>query len=215
MKKLLVTLALLTNSLLLAQVGIGTTNPLETLHVAGNQIIDGLNNTNPLSNGVLNKVYVDSQGKLILSNDSGVVIDENDILPFPQGLLNTDPETVIFTYTFTVEYDRLVSFNSSISANYYWDTYYTPITDSVNRLSGSVLRLNGTKISEDRDDYTNTVNWYAITLTGYNYLKHSREMYLTAGTYTVELSVFVADGNRDTYVEFGGNDLDIFSIIKK
>jgi len=214
MKKLIL-LALSITGVINAQVGIGTTNPLDMLHVAGETRIDGLNTSNPLNNGVLTKVYVDNNGRLVLGADAveSVIENQTDIIPFPIGLSNTDPETVLHTETFVIDYPRLVRISSSISLTYYRNWFYTPITNGMNRLTGSVLRLNGVEISEDRDDYTNNGSDFTI-MTGYNYLKNYREILLPAGTYTIELSVFVANGGGSTYVEFGGNNVDVLSIIQ-
>lgn len=197
------------------KVGIGTTNPLETLDVNGTARVESLGAFNPLNNGVKTKVYADGNGKLILSNDLGRVVysNENFIL-IPIGLDQSSTDTVIFTYTFTVDYDRLVRFTSELSVNYFRDSAYRPIDDGIMRLTGSSLLLNGNPISVDRNTYTNNRSTWGETVTGYKYLKHYREMFLTAGTYTVELEVFVNNSYARTYVEFGGNTFDLINIIQ-
>lgn len=72
MKKNYIVILLLTSTILNAQVGIGTSNPQEDLHIAGNNStirIESLNNVNnPLNDGLKNaRVFIDSNGELTLT----------------------------------------------------------------------------------------------------------------------------------------------------
>ncbi len=213
--KIVLFISTLIVSISFAQVGIGTTNPLDMLHIAGDTRIDGLNNINPLNNGVYTKVYADSNGKLVLGAEASeaIIEDQIDILPVAVGVLRGNSR-VLYAKTFDVEYTRLVKISSTISLAYYQNIDEDGITNGMNRITGSILKLNGNEISEDRDDYSNYGGSYYDIMVGYNYLKNYREMLLTPGTYTLELSVFVATGGGETYVKFGGNNVDVLSIIQ-
>lgn len=62
-------LALFITATASAQIGVGTTNPQETLHVNGTVRVESLGVTNTLNNGTSTTVSVDGDGTLILSNN--------------------------------------------------------------------------------------------------------------------------------------------------
>jgi|GEM_PF-6185034 len=214
MKKLTL-LALLMTVSLNAQVGIGTVTPQETLHVAGTTRVDSLGPTNLLNNGIASNVMVDANGTLILANGpaDSVIVDDSNILPFPIGVNGGSTNVVVHSQNFTTTYERKVRFNTSISANYYRNGWYQPITNGQSRIIGCRLEVDGVAISRDRNNYSNHGDSNTV-MTGYVYLKNAREVILPAGVHTVRLIVFVSDGGGNTFVEFGGNSVDVMSIIQ-
>lgn len=205
---------------LFAQVGIGTTNPQETLHLGGTTStirIDGLNTANNvLNNGVSTNVVVDAQGNLKLSNNSSnvsILVDSNDIITTNIGL-NTPTgaliSSTIYTTTINIAFPRLVNIKSSVSADFYKNNAYVPLNDGNARIIGSSLIVNGIVKDKDRESYTNSVTAGAVV--GYLYLQNQTYVYLAAGTHTISIEVFVIGSDR-TYVEFGGNN-DYFQIVQ-
>lgn len=229
--KLLVLMISLTS---FAQVGIGTTTPLDALHVAGGTSairVDGLNQTNNvLNNGVSSNVEADINGKLVLKNNSVATTflsNQTNILTTvvgvnaPSGTVATTVSRFIYSTTFTTAYPRLVYIRTTVSASFYEKPDLTKISDSNVRLIGSKLIINGGIKDEDRAWYTNKEG----SMVGFLYLSNTTFMFLPAGPHTLGIEVFVIGGTRPvngnpptapnlTYVEFGGSDSDFLQIVQ-
>ena len=76
MKKHILILTLLLTSLVQAQVGIGTVNPQETLHIVGDLIVEGFSNIDNSTS----LVGADNEGNLITLNlDNQLTLENNSL----------------------------------------------------------------------------------------------------------------------------------------
>ncbi|MCW5520653.1 hypothetical protein J1N09_12435 [Aureitalea sp. L0-47] len=126
---------------LLAQVGINTTNPQQSVHVAGstsNVRIDGLNESNNTENLGINsttRVYVDGEGDLVLGSESDnvqMLVDSENYLnnvENPTSLVNQTGTAFGYEIagyptdfagsTFTLTKNAIVEVNYSVSYSLY------------------------------------------------------------------------------------------------
>lgn len=138
-----------------AQVGIGTTNPQQKLHIAsptGTLRIESLNSTNNPNNGGdingdgdfsndLFPLYVDEYGDFTIKFKPLLNSEDIDALNnLPTSTVYLDPannngyeQTDIITYTITVTREALLEIKYNISFDVYYDSTKTIITDNLAR----------------------------------------------------------------------------------
>lgn len=147
MKKIIYTFTILANSFAFAQVGVNTTSPAEELHVAGSTStirVEGLNETNNplnLGNRQNSRVYVDTDGDLVLADtpaDIGILFNPANYLADPLVTGGADSNQINQTgtgagysqagwprvigagsSTFTLTEPAIVEVNYSLSYNIY------------------------------------------------------------------------------------------------
>lgn len=218
-----------------AQVGIGTTDPQQKLHIAsstGTLRVESLNTTNNSYNGGGTEtypLYVDKNGDFILLfkpliNSEDIDAFNDAILPNSSvTLLSTDIDgiesTVIDTYTITVNRPSVLELKYNISYDVYLNASKTIITDGLARRIETYITVTGQtrKYGPTSKCYTSfSVNSVAGTF--YN----SCTTYITlpaAGTYDIKFNGAVSSdinaglGNisESTYVEFATGQDFIFA----
>lgn len=199
-----------------AQVGINTTNPRQSLHIAGatgTLRVESLDhNNNPQNGGDVNgdldltndtfPLYVDANGDFTLELQTVVVSDGSDIfdhtsLPTSSVFLSendVDGEvtTKIAAYTLTVNRPAILEVKYGVSFNVYADVLKNPITDQKARLIGNYIEVTG-----DSRLYGPTTQSYSsrstTTQTGSIYNGHSTYIKLpAAGIYEVSIMGLVS-----------------------
>ena len=216
-----------------AQVGIGTTTPLQKLHIAGNSStvrIDGLSSVNNANNnGIDNPVIkVNSNGDLILEPAvNAIKIDASDADTFmsaPVVLsdnLGEFSSSVAYSVDITLTKQTLVEVTFWTACDLYNDDGTTSIDDGRVRLFGGFVTHvgTGTDIVYSANSYTNTINSGTVE-TGYFTIGGNGYIDLPAGNHTFELLVFAAggentnNGNSDGYtITFGANAFNRFQIV--
>ena len=219
-----------------AQVGIGTTNPQQKLHIAsptGTLRVESLNSVNNPYNGggtINYPLYVDETGDFSLVftpiiNSEDLDAFNDAILPNSSVSLSTNDadginSTVIDTRDITVYRPSILELKYSISYDVYLDALNTKITDGLARRIETYITVIGQtrKYGPTSKVYTSSsVNSVAGTF--YN----SCTTYITlptAGTFTIEFNGAVSSdinsGNggtisRSTYVEFVVGDDFLFA----
>lgn len=218
-----------------SQVGIGTTDPQQKLHIAsstGTLRVESLNTTNNSYNGGGTEtypLYVDKNGDFILLfkpliNSEDIDAFNDAILPNSSViLLSTDIDgiesTVIDTYTITVNRPSVLELKYNISYDVYLNAFKTKITDGLARRIETYITVTGQtrKYGPTSKCYTSSsVNSVAGTF--YN----SCTTYITlpaAGTYDIKFNGAVSSdinagfGNisESTYVEFATGQDFVFA----
>lgn len=222
-----------------SQVGVGTSNPQQELHVAGSSStirVEGLNSTNnPNNTGARTQpVHVDSDGDLIVpsspagaeilfSSDnlliSGVRVSTqsggnvNDSQIYTTSFTLTQPAIVLISYSMTLEF-----FEYDLNGN------KNPLNnDEKPRVAANYLRMgNGTIatsniIGMSGQSYTGNDDGGFIA-TGFTYNNATEHILLPAGTHSVHIfgSVFANSNNNNTNdafsADFGGSAFDYLRI---
>lgn len=142
MKRYIIIFSFLFSSSLIAQVGVNTNTPKQTLHVAGAtegikvEGLDAINNVNNLGAGSSTRVYVDADGDLTLASASRnveILFDSENYLEdavTPDNLVNQTgvnfgyniagvPAAGIAGSTFTLTKPAIIEVNYSVS----WQLY--------------------------------------------------------------------------------------------
>jgi hypothetical protein len=213
-----------------AQVGIGTTNPQEALHIAGSNAtirIEGLDS----SNNTLNKggtemynVMVDANGKLSLSDLPGQLSSEASMSsPIAvQTTANSDlNSTELFQRSFTLTQRAMVVITYYISMDFKSYDGSACLTDGRAKIAHNYWYLGDGTTPNTSKTYGMTSTVYSNsdcdTATGYVYNSRSVTIPLGAGTYSVHMNGAVYGGGITSdaafRVTFGDIDrLDIHAI---
>lgn len=204
------------------QVGIGTTNPQASLHIAGNKStvrIDALNvDNNALNDGTkLAPTYIEKNGEITLS-PSGTGISSIQIIDassaFSERVVATNnnaPKTItnIYLYEITLPSETFIEVKYSLSFNIF-ETYNTVNQTGVKIFDGEARQVKTYfTIDEEPSRYGQiSQNYYNILNGGGSgafYNNGFAYISLPPGTYTLK---FYADigghENNTTAVVFGG-----------
>ncbi|MBT8262697.1 MAG: hypothetical protein KJO05_07735 [Bacteroidia bacterium] len=231
MKKI-VTLCLLcaTTVFSWAQVGIGTTNPQEALHIAGNDgsiRIDGLNSSNNTKNmgGTdMYNVVVDADGNLALADVSGELSSEASMVSpvVIQTAANSGMNSnELYSKTFTLTQRALVVVTYHISMEFENYDGSDKVDDGRAKIAHNYWYLGDGTSPDTSKSYGMTSSVYfsssTDTASGYIYNSRSVTIPLDAGTYSIHLNGAVYGGGLTSdaafRVTFGDLDrLDINAI---
>ena len=195
----LITLLAISSSL--AQVGIGTTNPQESLHIAGSSStirVDGLNSANNNKNfggSSMYNVMVDADGDLTLGNMSGEI---------SSGPIFTSAVTVqtaansalnsaeLYQKDFTLTQRALVVITYYVSLDFKSYDGTTNVDDGRAKIAHNYFYLGDGTTPDTSKTYGMTSSVYSNancdTATGFVYNSRSTTIALEAGTYSVHLN---------------------------
>jgi hypothetical protein len=169
MKKIffLLILCLVPFPTLYSQVGVDTSNPQQTLHIAGSTgtlRVDSLNGTNNDNNGGdadgdtdptndTYPLYVDENGEFTLelsifeNSDDTDAFDDTTLPTSTVTLLANDGDgiatTTIKTYSITVSRPTVIEAKYGLSFNIYLNSLYTDITDNYARRVQTYITVTG------------------------------------------------------------------------
>lgn len=219
-----------------AQVGINTTDPQQTLHIAGgatNTIrIDALNKTNnpsyhETSGTSLRNIAVTSDGDLILAPQMTNLVGGDFVDAVPAAVALTSAtgggvSTTLATYTFTIERRSVVFFNSSVGASFV-DTAGNTLLDGKPRLAFSWLQFSSVPagsglsstavLTSSSAIYTPTTTTGTSVVNGNAMLNNSTQAILPPGSYTILLRASIYGGSFAFRGIFGGTSDDRLSIV--
>ncbi len=206
----------------LAQVGIGTTNPQEALHIAGSNAtirLEGLDN----SNNILNKggtdmynVMVDTNGKLSLSEQPGQLSSEANMSSAVavQTTANSDlNSSELYTRSFTLTQKAMVVITYYISLDFKSYDGTACITDGRAKIAHNYWYLGDGTTPDTTKTYGMTSSVYSNadcdSATGYVYNSRSVTIPLDAGTYSVHMNGAVYGGGITSDAAFRATYGDI------
>ena len=229
-------------------VGIGTTNPQEVLHIANNGAtirIDEFNAVkNPIKNNGIDLVplAVDADGNMVLGDNvflsdittdisaaAGTFLSPTVFVDTVDGTGNCfcDAETynsgLLSTINFSLTKETLIEINTSVAVSMYNKGGSSVITDSMNRLYGIAVYVNGSRLFNDADSHTSGDSGALAALTTYNVgyynVGGNGFLILPAGNHTIDLYGYVAGVSVDTgigYIYSGARAVfgDAFSFLK-
>lgn len=223
MKKNYTFFLLLISSTVFAQVGIGTTNPEATLHVAGDNStirIEGLNeNNNSLNDGIkLAPTYVDKTGELTLSSGNGIssiyILDASNVFSdkvVAENVNSASSDTIIYNYQLTLPSDTFIEVKYSLSYNVYsrYDQnreFGLRIFDGQSRMIKNYFTIDSGSVKYGPISQ-NYYNLFEGGGSGTFYNNGFAYVKLEAGTYLLSFHAEIAGdvGNR-TAVVFGGDE---------
>ncbi|MAP54536.1 hypothetical protein [Altibacter sp.] len=213
-----------------AQVGIGTTNPQETLHVAGSGStirVEGLshvNNSSNLGGSSMYNVLVDQNGTMVLGNLSGEISSDSNI-ESPVVVQTTANSGLnasqLYKKNFTLTQRALVVITYYVALDFQGYDGITKIDDGRAKVAHNYFYLgNGTTPDTSKSYGMTSVVYSNVncdTATGFIYNSRSMTIALEPGTYSVHLQGAVFGGGLVSdaafQVAFGNGDrLDIQAI---
>ena len=179
------------NLSLMAQVGIGTSNPEKELHISGTNStirVDGLNQTNNANNSgtASTPLGVNSDGDLIVLKKTRLIVDNRTPFTTPVSVISTGSFTTspIFTTTFTLTDDALIQVSSCLLFDILEADGDPLLSDLDGRSYGTAIHINGTRYARDtRIIFGSDV----ATITGTFSSNLSTYIILPAGTHTLEI----------------------------
>ena len=206
-----------------AQVGLGTTEPQETLHVAGTDStirIEGLNNeNNSLNQGGANKynVLVNAEGNLSLGTVSGELFSEAAI-NIPVEIATTVNSGMnsaeIYKQNFTLDQKAIVVITYYMSVDFKTFDGSSNINDGRAKIAHNYFYLGDGTTADTSKTYgmtsTTYTNLVCDTATGFVYNSRSTTISLEPGTYSIHLNGAVFGGDLTPNAAFSATfgDLD-------
>lgn len=205
-----------------AQVGIGTSDPKEALHVAGSTStirIEGLSNENNSHNsgdGKMYNVFVDSDGDLALGAQSGQIASgPNVVTPVVvQTTANSGLNAAeLYKKNFTLTQRALVVITYYVSVDFKTFDGTANIDDGRAKIAHNYFYLGDGTTADDTKAFgmTSTVysNVNCDTATGFVYNSRSATISLEPGTYSVHLNGAVFGGDITSEAAFRATFGDI------
>jgi hypothetical protein len=205
-----------------AQVGIGTTNPQEALHIAGSDAtirLEGLDNTNNTLNKGGTSMYnvmVDANGKLSLGEQPGQLSSESNmsspvaVQTTPNSDLNS---TELYSRSFTLTQRAMVVVTYYISLDFKSYDGSGCIMDGRAKIAHNYWYLGDGTTADTTKTYGMTSTAYSNsdcdTATGYVYNSRSVTIPLEAGTYSVHFNGAVYGGGITSDAAFRATFGDI------
>jgi len=215
----LVILTFFSTTLMHAQIGIGTTNPLEDLHISGNNStlrIDGINATNNsnnlanVTNGKNAIASADENGNIVLQSlpaGIDVLLNAKNFLP-SNYFLDTgtsgqpDREEIYTSPSFTLTQSAVVTFKYSVSYKVLNRAGTLPVSDGKPRLVFTYLNLGdgstadtSVRYATSAKTYTNSHSGAGVVIDGTMYNSSSDSILLPAGTYSVHMFALIVNYN--------------------
>ncbi|QNJ98270.1 hypothetical protein [Constantimarinum furrinae] len=191
-----------------AQVGIGTTDPQEILHISGNDStirIDGLNSENNNKNMGGDSSYnvmVDANGNLKLAEVSGELSSESSVATpvIIQTTANSGlNSSEVYKKNFTLTERALVVITYYISVDFKSYDGTTNIADGRAKIAHNYFYLGDGTTPDTSKAYGMTSSVYSNsncdTATGFVYNSRSTTISLEPGTYSIHLNGAVYGGN--------------------
>jgi hypothetical protein len=225
------------NFQMLGQVGIKTTDPQATLHVAEESStikIEGLsflNNNNNLGSNSSTRVFVNSFGDLVLGNRNdniNFILDIADYIPnnrefnFPQTGTGENftylvPNSYTFQ-TFTLTQEAIVEINYSVSWRIRKNNSQKVSDRGARSVETAVYILNNATSSYLPKTYALTGQFYSngdtqLGAAGFFYNTGSDYVLLNAGTYTIHFGGRVTGGGNENITIYFGGDNDQLQIV--
>lgn len=213
-----------------AQVGIGTTDPQEMLHIAGigsTIRVDGLNSSNNAENlggSAMYNVLVDKDGDLMLGSLSGELSSDSNISTpvVVQTTANSGLNSgELYKKNFTLSQRALVVITYYVAMDFKTYDGTANIDDGRAKVAHNYFYLGNGTTADTSKTYGMTSSVYSNvncdTATGFVYNSRSTTISLEAGTYSVHLQGAVFGGDivpeAAFSVAFGNGDrLDIQAI---
>ncbi len=197
-----------------AQVGIGTTDPLQQLHIAGSNStirVEGLDSINNLNNNGVDdvSVLVNSNGDFVLGQPA--TDSEVDI----QGGTLISPSVTFSSGTGAWMTQTLASGNFNLTSERWVNGVYEIAVSNILRSNGSVisdgaprqlsvfLYVDGQQVSRDSKIYTSSTSSGTI-VTGYVILGGNFYQKLTPGNHTYQIVGAIFGGSHSIRASFGG-----------
>jgi len=196
-----------------AQVGIGTTNPMQYLHIAGANStvrIEGLNSVNNVNNDGINDnvIYVNRNGDLILKpstptaliNLIGVdLVNPSVQIETPSG---SSVDTSLANGSFTTSKSGYVAIEYSLAVGSIHNPDGSSIGDGHPIIISLLVYIDGNLISRDSTPYTSSA--IGSNATGYVILDGHHYKNLSAGSHTYEIIGRVYGKSFGFEANFGG-----------
>lgn len=192
-----------------SQVGIGTTTPQETLHVAGETStirIEGLDSTNNINNNGVNvpTVGVDINGNLVIKEKSSILeLEEPIFMPTIVSITSTNSlasQTVFTGSTTTTATNTNLNINTGIGLTL-TRPWGAGISDGRPKIYGMRIAVNGVLVFRDAKTYTSHSSSGAIT--GYFTLGGVCDISVGPGVHSISIVVYLRSTGSSVKGNFG------------
>ncbi len=223
---LIFSLCLICQLQVVAQVGIGTTNPQQDLHIAGSSStirIEGLNSTNNTNNDGLTEsvVKVDSNGDLVIEKSPSSILDITGSFPLGTITISTpdgsSTSQAVLTGNFNISDLSFVGISYEVRIGGIQNTDGSILDDGIQRLLILQMYIDGTRVSRDSKFFTGHKDSAVSgsTASGSMILSGFIFKELAAGPHTYELRGTVYGNDFSFKADFGGSSsLNRFHIVE-